>query len=82
MNTPPVTRTPSWAKDMQKLGPGVYLHNKSIHVSESEICQYLGIRNRQSSSKLIESMVRKILEEKYPNTKFEVQEHSLEKGRA
>jgi hypothetical protein len=73
------TKTPSWAKDMEKLGPGVYLHNGALHVSEAEICQYLRIRYTRANISLIEKAAEKIISEKYPNTKIIVKEHARQR---
>jgi hypothetical protein len=70
------TQTPSWAKNMQKLGPGVYLHKESLHISEAEICQHLGIKYSRENSKLIEQFSTKILRDKYPGIKVEVENHA------
>jgi len=59
--------TPAWAKNMRKLGPGVYAtKDRVIHVSEAEICAHLGVPYTRAHSKIIEQAVRAVVEQDCP----------------
>jgi hypothetical protein len=59
-----ITRTPPWAKGMQKIGPGCYVDaNNSLHVSEREICDSMGVLYTEQNSRVIEETVQEVLRE-------------------
>lgn len=69
------TRTPAWAGNMQKLGPGIYMHGTELHVSEAEICEHLGVRYTRASSKLVEKFITEIMAELAPDAKVATLDH-------
>jgi hypothetical protein len=73
------TRTPPWAKGMQKLGPGCYVDSRNaLHVSEREICEHMNVRYTAENSRIIEEIVQQVIREVFgkvpPTTIIETKE--------
>ena len=61
-----VTRTPAWAKGMQKLGPGIYVTpGRELHISESEICEHFGVPYSRANVRMIEESLVEVLRREF-----------------
>lgn len=48
------TRTPAWAKGMEKLGPGIYADKeKALHICEYEVCAHFGVPYTEANAKIV-----------------------------
>jgi hypothetical protein len=72
------TRTPRWAKGMQKLGPGIYEDaSRTLHISEEELCEHYGVAYTQENGAIVEEILKAALSQVFgmvpPITKVEEQ---------
>ncbi len=66
-------RTPKWATGMQKLGPGIYVDEKrTMHLSESEICEHFGVPYTQENIEVIEAAATAAFREAFPEAPISV----------
>jgi hypothetical protein len=71
-----MTTTPKWAVGMRKIGPGIYVNEKTraIHISERELCEHFQVPYNAENIRIIEEAAMKVAREQFPDIKTEVRE--------
>jgi hypothetical protein len=59
---------PKWAKGMQKVGPGIYVRGRELHVSHEEIAAHLGMPLTADTRALIERCAIDAVREAFPDS--------------
>ena len=55
-----ITRTPAWAKGMQKLMPGVYARGRQLHLCLPELCEFAGCEYNEHNVEKLSAAARKV----------------------
>lgn len=56
---------PKWATGMRRFGPGMYIDDetRAIHLSESEMCEHLGVEANEENVQTILNVMDQIVRE-------------------
>lgn len=62
---------PKWAKGMRRIGPGIYVNGRELHLSHEEIASSLGVPLTPETARLIEETARETVRELLPGVPVE-----------